>query len=275
MTGYAASFYLGADAAAPDGDTAEPQPPAETEQPSTDGLSAGARAAVTGTGGGGLNLRYEAGYGAGIITVVPEADIITIVDGPVFDGDGAAWFQVDFAGTIGWVHGGYLAVTDAAPTTDTTVEPAPTPEPTPEPVSEPEQPEEEEEPGAAVSGVGASIVAEALNYVGLPYVWGGTTPAGFDCSGFTFYVVNRVGIGLSRDMAVQVTSGSYVGTDQLQPGDLVFFQNTYKWGLSHVGIFIGGGQFVHAGSERTGVLVSDLWDSYWGPRYYTARRLYA
>jgi cell wall-associated NlpC family hydrolase len=74
-------------------------------------------------------------------------------------------------------------------------------------------------------------------------------------------------------MAEQVVSGSYVSEDSLAPGDIVFFENTYKWGLSHVGIYIGGGQFVHAGSERTGVTISDIGDSYWGPRYYTARRI--
>ena len=79
-------------------------------------MTVGDRAAVAYTDGGGLNLRYDAGYDAGIITVVPEGDVVSVIDGPVFDADGTAWYQVDYAGTDGWVHGGYLAWTDQAPT---------------------------------------------------------------------------------------------------------------------------------------------------------------
>jgi cell wall-associated NlpC family hydrolase len=71
----------------------------------------------------------------------------------------------------------------------------------------------------------------------------------------------------------QVSSGTYVDANALQPGDLVFQQNTYQWGLSHVGIYIGNGQFINAANESTGVTISSLWDSYWGPRYCTARRI--
>jgi cell wall-associated NlpC family hydrolase len=165
----------------------------------------------------------------------------------------------------GWAHGGYLVYTEAQPTDGAEVEAVD---------RTIEEPVEEEVPVA--NSVGAAIVNEGLRYVGLPYVWGGTTPAGFDCSGFTWYVLNNIlgGGAVSRSLDVQAVSGYYVAQSDLQPGDLVFFQNTYTWGLSHVGIYIGGGQFVHAGSERTGVLISDLQDSYWGPRYYTGRRLH-
>jgi cell wall-associated NlpC family hydrolase len=81
------------------------------------------------------------------------------------------------------------------------------------------------------------------------------------------------GYDFTRALEVQATSGKHVDPANLAPGDLVFFQNTYTWGLSHSGIYIGGGQFVHAGSERTGVTISNMWDDYWGSRYYTARRV--
>jgi cell wall-associated NlpC family hydrolase len=126
----------------------------------------------------------------------------------------------------------------------------------------------------AASGTGQQIANTAMQFLGYPYVWGGTTPAGFDCSGFMYYVVNQVvGGGFPRMLEGQVNRGVHVPADQLQQGDLVFQQNTYKWGLSHAGIYIGDGQFIHAANPGTGVVISNLWDSYWGQRYYTARRI--
>lgn len=260
IVGYSMAAYFGESAPA-GGQTAEPV----VETVSTDetasaeaGLWAGANAQVTGTGGGGINLRYEAGYNAGVITVVPESAVVAVLDGPIYDSSGSPWYLVEYDSMTGWAHGGYLVYTEAGPTAGAAVGVA----------------DVEDEAPAVDASVGDAIVNEALRYVGLPYVWGGTTPAGFDCSGFTWYVLNNVlGTEVSRSLDVQAVSGVYVSDDNLAPGDLVFFQNTYQWGLSHVGIYIGDGQFVHAGSERTGVLISGLDDSYWSSRYYTARRI--
>jgi cell wall-associated NlpC family hydrolase len=129
-------------------------------------------------------------------------------------------------------------------------------------------------PAPDTSTIGQQIAAEAMKYLGAPYVWGGTSPSGFDCSGFVYYVVNQViGGGFSRSMSDQVLAGTPVDPSDLQPGDLVFQQNTYQWGLSHAGIYIGNGQFINAENEGTGVAISDLWDNYWGPRFLTARRI--
>jgi cell wall-associated NlpC family hydrolase len=171
----------------------------------------------------------------------------------------------DYRGLNGWVHGGYLEATDAEPTGAGSVSGSETPDG--------DEGSTDTAPPAA-SPVGERIVNEAMRYLGYPYVWGGTTPAGFDCSGFLYYVINQVnGGGFPRAMEAQVNRGTYVPSDQLQPGDLVFQQNTYQWGLSHAGIYIGNGQFIHAATPGSGVVISDLWDSYWGTRYYTARRI--
>lgn len=116
------------------------------------------------------------------------------------------------------------------------------------------------------------IIATARNYIGVPYVWGGTSPSGFDCSGFVYYVFKQHGITLNRTTATQYSHGTYVSKSNLQPGDLVFFQNTYTTGISHIGIYIGSGQFIHASSSK-GVTISSLSNSYWSSHYYGARRV--
>jgi cell wall-associated NlpC family hydrolase len=262
--GYSATAYLYSDIGGDSEPVEEAPQPEPNDEPDAEPAMSAANAVVLGTGGGGLNLRDGAGFSAGILTVIPEGVVIRIVGGPTTDSSGSLWYPVDFNGVTGWALADYLSATDQEPTSEPPVDQPDT--------STPDSPEPDTI--APATGVGAAIVAEALNYVGVPYVWGGTTPAGFDCSGFTYYVVNRVlDNGLSRDMDMQVASGQYVSPSELLPGDLVFFQNTYTWGLSHVGIYMGGGQFVNAQSERVGVAVASLWDSYWGPRYYTARRI--
>jgi cell wall-associated NlpC family hydrolase len=125
-----------------------------------------------------------------------------------------------------------------------------------------------------VNVVGQRISELAQRHLGAPYAWGATGPNAFDCSGFTYYVINQVlDGGFSRDMFAQARAGVPVVPADLRPGDLVFHQNTYQAGLSHAGIYIGGGRFIHAANASTGVIISDLWDGYWGSRFYTARRL--
>lgn len=118
----------------------------------------------------------------------------------------------------------------------------------------------------------SKIIATAKQYIGVPYVWGGTSPAGFDCSGLVYYVFRQHGITLNRTAASQYQHGSYVSKSNLRTGDLIFFQNTYKAGISHVGIYIGDGQFIHASSSQ-GVTISYLSNSYWSGHYYGARRV--
>lgn len=118
---------------------------------------------------------------------------------------------------------------------------------------------------------GKEIVSRAAKYKGVPYVFGGTTTKGFDCSGYVQYVFKDCKAKLPRLADEQALQGIFVTQKQLRPGDLVFF-TTYAAGASHVGIYAGDGQFWSASSSK-GVILSSLRDDYWKQRYYGARRV--
>ena len=125
------------------------------------------------------------------------------------------------------------------------------------------------------SGSGSDIVSFAMQYLGTPYAYGGTGSGGFDCSGFTMHVFSNFGVSLAHGATPQLNNGYAVSQSELQPGDLVFFFGTYNTSsaASHVGIYIGGGQFIHASSSR-GVIISSLSESYYASRYLSARRVF-
>jgi cell wall-associated NlpC family hydrolase len=128
--------------------------------------------------------------------------------------------------------------------------------------------------GASSSPAGTSsnaIIATAQKYMGVPYVWGGATTSGFDCSGFTQYVMKQNGITIPRTAAEQFAAGTPVDKAQLKVGDLVFF-TTYKPGASHVGFYMGEGKFIHASSAAEQVTISELADEYYTSHYVGARR---
>jgi cell wall-associated NlpC family hydrolase len=124
----------------------------------------------------------------------------------------------------------------------------------------------------ANSATGNAIVEEAKKYLGIPYVWGGTTPAGFDCSGLVQYVFSNLGINVSRVTYDQVKDGIAVNRDDLQPGDLVFFGEIGS--PHHVGIYIGNDEFIHAPHTGDVVKISSLKESYYAGAYSEARRVY-
>jgi len=112
----------------------------------------------------------------------------------------------------------------------------------------------------------------AEQYLNTPYLWGGTTTSGFDCSGYVYKVFSDLGIELPRHSKSLYEMGESIGKDELQPGDLVFF-NTLGDGVSHVGIYYGDGKFIHSQSYK-GVSFTDLNDpKYWGARYVGAKRI--
>jgi len=112
------------------------------------------------------------------------------------------------------------------------------------------------------------VVGIAMQFLGVPYVWGGASPSGFDCSGFSMYVYAKLGVSLPHHAASQYNMGTPVSKDQLQAGDLVFFN-----GLGHMGIYIGGGQFIHAPHSGDVVKISSLSDSWYASTWVGARRI--
>ena len=246
----------------------------------------------------GLNVRSEANTDSSILTTLSYGTQVDVIS---TSGDGT-WHQVSYNGITGYVSGDYLQVTEkkiygqvtegplnirSGPSTSDAVVGS---------LSTGSVVELQEtldgwyqiDEGyicsdyvaqvdasvAASSGTGSQIAQYALQYVGSPYVYGGSSPSGFDCSGFTTYVMKHFGYSVNRTASGQMDNGTAVDRSQLQPGDLVFFNsgNSSKR-ATHVGIYTGNGQFVHASTSTTGVIVSDLNSSYYSRTYVGARRL--
>ena len=197
-----------------------------------------------------VNVRATPGTDGDLVTQLSEGYEVNII------GINEGWYKVTFGDYIGYIRSDLLSLSSA--------------------------PEENSAGVGSYGGevyevvtvsVGQEIATFAQNYIGVPYVWGGTTPNGFDCSGFVQYVYKQYGYSLYRTANQQMGNGWSVGYSELLPGDLVFFGNTYSSyeTATHVGIYIGGGDFVHAASG--GVKITALDSDYYAVRYVGARRI--
>ncbi len=202
------------------------------------------------------NIRMDVGTQSTIVMIARKGTTATVTGEK--DYNGQTWFAVNINGTSGWILSTLLtngAVVAPKPTTTvTTTTTAKTSAPA--------------APAPAITSNTSGVVNVAMGLRGIPYQFGGTTVSGFDCSGFVQYVYKQSGIYVSRSTESQYAQSKQVSSPV--PGDLVFFQNTYKKGISHVGIYIGNNQFVHAGGKSSEV--KSLNDVYWKTKFHSFKR---
>ncbi len=216
-----------------------------------------------------VNMRSGPGTSYTAIGKSSQGDLAYII------GINKQWYKVIWKDTICYIRSDYLTLTEA-PYENKASAKAPlffrNGKSTGTPVSASALKSSSNYASGSTSDKADAIIATAKKYIGVPYLWAGTTPKGFDCSGFVQYVFKQHGISLNRTAETQYKHGTYVSKSNLKPGDLVFFQNTYKAGISHVGIYIGDGKFIHASSSK-GITISNLSSSYYASHYYGARRI--
>ena len=190
-----------------------------------------------------LNVRSGPGTEYPLVDTLRNRSIVSIL------GVEAGWYKISFGNVVGYVSSDYLSLCKDSSGLRA-----------------------DEDPTSAIT-LGNQIVAYGEQFLGIPYVWGGNGPRSFDCSGFTKYVMNHFGYDISRTASAQVTNGVAVSHSELQPGDLVFFHtfSSYVY-ITHVGIYAGNGQFIHASSTK-GITYSDMNSSYYNNAYVSARRI--
>ena len=185
-------------------------------------------------GGSTLALRGWAGTEYDKVASIPDGAVLELEG--ICDG----WYKVSYGGKTGYVSSDYITITT-------------------EPVS---------------SGLGAEVVAYAAQYLGRPYAWGGNGPNSFDCSGFVKYVYAHFGYTLNRTATAQLDNGVSVDRSELQPGDLVFFRYQTSKPVSHVGIYVGDGTFIHASTNGEGVMYDQMDYGHYANVYVYARRIF-
>ena len=186
--------------------------------------------------GSTLNMRAGASTSFDSLCSIPSGTVLELEG--VYEG----WYKVTYAGNTGYVSSDYITIT-TEPTT------------------------------AASSALGEQVVALAKQYLGTPYVLGGNGPSSFDCSGFTKYIYAQFGYTLNRTATDQLQNGVSVSRSELQPGDLVFFKYNTSKPVSPVGIYIGGGEFIHASTNRYMVQIDQMNSGHYANVFVYARRI--
>jgi len=217
-----------------------------------------------------VNLRKSASTDALVLRTFKKGTSVDVLS------SSGNWCKVRTSdGTVGWVFRDFVNAAASSAKTTTTTANKTTSRGTEAVRQESSNDGKEETTSSSVSSTRQNLIAYAKKFLGVRYVYGGTSPKGFDCSGFVYYTYSNFGIKLERVAADQARQGTKVSKANLLPGDLVFFDtNGGKNYINHVGIYIGDGKFIHAssGSNARKVVISSLNDSFYSNAYMSARR---
>lgn len=186
-----------------------------------------------------VNMRTGPSTGYTSMRVLGSGTRVTIT------GTSGKWSRVEYNGSTGYIFSTYLSTNVSSSSGSS----------------------------SSSSSEGERLVTEGKKYLGVPYVYGGTSPNGFDCSGFVYYVYKQCGYSITRTATAQNGDGYYVSRSELQPGDIIIFYNSAKTAIGHAGIYVGDGQFIHASSGSGKVVISSLSSTYYNTHYYSARRV--
>lgn len=196
--------------------------------------------------GSTLNVRSGPNTDYGIVTILCDFTVVHL------DGMDNGWFKISYGDKTGYVLSDYMITClDSSGTRG------------------------DGPLATAYVSLGQQVVDYAAQFLGKPYVWGGNGPNSFDCSGFTKYVYAHFGVELNRTASAQLYNGTKVSWSNLQPGDLIFFNNgKVSTAASHVGIYVGNGQFIHASTNTYSVQYSNLYSTHYTNTYIAARRIF-
>ncbi len=206
--------------------------------------------------GSTVNVRSGAGTKNSVVTKLIKDTYVKVL------GCQNGWYRVSYGDYTGYISGDYLRLNDISyervePNTDTNNAAV-------ESVSANTTP--------AISDKREEVIDYAKQFLGVKYAYGGASPKGFDCSGFTTYVFKNFGYSLNRSSSAQTSNGVKISKDELLPGDLVFFTRGGT-SVGHVGIYIGDNKFIHSSSPGDVVKITDLDESYYAKRYVCSRRV--
>ncbi len=217
----------------------------------------------------GLNIRKEASTESEIIDVLGKNAQVTIIK------EEGSWCKITYKNTEGYAPKKYLSDEKVAVTSRSSVERGAEVTNIQQTTPEPKQEETKKETVTTSTDKASELVAYAKQYLGSRYVYGGSSPSGFDCSGFVMYVYKQFGVSLPHSSSSQSKKGTKVEKANLKLGDIVFFTSTTSnKGIGHCGIYIGNSQFIHASTEKTGVIISSLNTASYKKRYVTAVRIF-